>query len=208
LEQQLAQQKRELEQQLEQRLVLQRREFERQLELQKRAQLFIPSTSTKLSAKKEDSFNDEEPSSTSTNDEYSSNDEEPSSSSDIEELIPAPQIEDTPPLEPSSTNKGAEHLLPYLSPSPEGIHIEYFYDEYLPDVFNFMNDVLATNDQTIDLKGWCVNEARGKEYENVKLCGKLFLWTVVALSVQLDTYLRVLLSVKFSISAAMVLALN
>jgi hypothetical protein len=90
------------EQQLEQRLVLQRREFERQLELQKRAQLFIPSHRLKLSAKKEDSFNDEEPSSTSPNDEYSSNDEEPSSSSDIEELIPAPQIEDTPPLEPSS----------------------------------------------------------------------------------------------------------
>jgi hypothetical protein len=65
-------------------------------------------------------------------------------------------------------NNETGHPFPYLSPSPEGVHIEYFYDEYLPDVFNFMNSVLESNEQTIDLHGRCVNKARGTEYQNVK----------------------------------------
>jgi hypothetical protein len=61
-----------------------------------------------------------------------------------------------------------EYQLPYLSPSIEGVNIEYFTNAYMSDVFNFIRNILSSNNQTVDICGYCSNRMRGKEYNNVK----------------------------------------
>jgi hypothetical protein len=62
----------------------------------------------------------------------------------------------------------AEIQMPLLSLSPEGVNIQYFYNEYMPDVFNCSKNILQTSTHTVDLHGHCMNSVRGNEYNNVK----------------------------------------
>jgi hypothetical protein len=74
----------------------------------------------------------------------------PSSSSNVPQL-PSTHIQQAP-----STS------------SDNNFNIEYFADAYLPDVFNFIQNILRTNNHTADISGYCVNSTAGKEYQNVK----------------------------------------
>jgi hypothetical protein len=55
-----------------------------------------------------------------------------------------------------------EYQLPYLSPSVEGVNIEYFTNARMSDVFNFIRNILSSNNQTVDICGYCSNRMRGK----------------------------------------------